>query len=97
MKNVQFCQNISVVIRKVRTFLSWDLHTIKTKDNHALISVDFLSSYYGHGNGVRSVNMPCPTVTTKDRFDKVSCHFFDMQYGNSHCASVEGACRNCYK
>ncbi|MFR3329735.1 MAG: DNA cytosine methyltransferase [Odoribacter splanchnicus] len=98
-------------------------HTIKTKDNHALISVDFLSSYYGHGNGVRSVEMPCPTVTTKDRFDKVcpkflisyysgggqhsdinnpspailanpkqrlvSCRFFDMQYGNSRCVSVE--------
>ena len=91
MKNVQFLskyfsghpesKNISIL---------GPAHTIKTKDNHALISVDFLSSYYGHGNGVRSVNMPCPTVTTKDRFDKVSCHFFDMQYGNSHCASVEG-------
>lgn len=91
MKNVQFLskyfsghpesKNISIL---------GPAHTIKTKDNHALISVDLLSSYYGHGNGVRSVNMPCPTVTTKDRFDKVSCHFFDMQYGNSHCASVEG-------
>lgn len=50
-------------------------HTIKTKDNHALVSADFLSAYYGKGDNVRSIEMPCPTVTTKDRFNYVSPKF----------------------
>lgn len=50
-------------------------HTIKTKDNHALVTADFLSAYYGTGDNVRSIDMPCPTVTTKDRFNYVSPKF----------------------
>lgn len=50
-------------------------HTIKTKDNHALVSADFLSAYYGTGDNVRSIEMPCATVTTKDRFNYVHPKF----------------------
>lgn len=50
-------------------------HTIKTKDNHALVSADFLSAYYGTEDNVRSIEMPCATVTTKDRFNYVHPKF----------------------
>ena len=98
-------------------------HTIKTIDNHALVTADFIESYYGNGSNVRSVMMPCPTVTTKDRFNLVQplfpsdynsgsrqglgsnnlvpyaplksgkhivpCQYFDMQYSQSRCTSLE--------
>lgn len=50
-------------------------HTIKCKDNHALVTTDFLSAYYGTGDNVSSVNSPCPTVSTKDRFNYVRPQF----------------------
>ncbi|CAK7041297.1 MAG: hypothetical protein PEPC_01762 [Peptostreptococcus russellii] len=39
------------------------------------IHADFLAAYYGSGENVRSIEMPCATVTTKDRFNYVSPKF----------------------
>ena len=41
----------------------------------------FVSAYYGNGHN-HSVDLPAPTVTTKDRFALVESRFLDMQYGN---------------
>lgn len=58
--------------------------TITTIDHHA-----FISAYYGNGHN-HSVEMPSPTVTTKDRLALIqSEQFIDMQYGNGTAASVE--------
>lgn len=61
-------------------------HTIKTKDNHALVSADFLSAYYSTGDNVSSIDGPCPTVTTKDRFNIVQPKFLMNYYsgGGQH-------------
>lgn len=57
--------------------------TITTVDHHA-----FVTAFYGNGFN-RSVNVPAPTVTTKDRFGLIQTNFIDMQYGNGKAASVE--------
>lgn len=58
--------------------------TITTIDHHA-----FISAYYGNGHN-HSVEMPSPTVTTKDRLALIrSEQFIDMQYGNGTASSVE--------
>ena len=49
--------------------------TIKCKDNHALVTSDFLAAYYSNGDNTSSVNSPCPTVSTKDRFNYVQPQF----------------------
>lgn len=49
---------------------------ITCKDHHV-----FVSAYYGNGHN-HSVDLPVPTVTTKDRFALVESSFLDMQYGN---------------
>ena len=49
---------------------------ITCKDHHV-----FVSAYYGNGHN-HSVDLPAPTVTTKDRFALVESRFLDMQYGN---------------
>lgn len=55
--------------------VSGPAHAIKTIDNHALVTADFIASYYGNGSNVQSIMMPCPTVTTKDRFNGVHPQF----------------------
>lgn len=55
---------------------------ITCRDHHA-----FISAYYGNGNN-HSVELPAPTVTTKDRFTLVESHFLDMQYGNGTPTSI---------
>lgn len=58
--------------------------TITTIDHHA-----FISAYYGNGHN-HSIEMPSPTVTTKDRLALIrSEQFIDMQYGNGTASSVE--------
>jgi len=52
---------------------------------------DFLSSYYGNGTLV-SMESPCGTLTTKDRFSKINTQFLDNQYGNSKPGSIEIPC-----
>lgn len=55
--------------------VSGPVHTIKCKDNHALVTSDFLAAYYSNGDNTSSVNSPCPTVSTKDRFNYVQPQF----------------------
>lgn len=55
--------------------VSGPAHTIKCKDNHALVTSDFLAAYYSSGDNTSSVNSPCPTVSTKDRFNYVQPQF----------------------
>lgn len=57
--------------------------TITTVDHHQL-----LTAYYGNGYN-SSIEEPCGTVTTKDRFALVSSKFIDQQYGNSKPSSIE--------
>jgi DNA (cytosine-5)-methyltransferase 1 len=58
-------------------------HTIKTKDNHALITSNFITAYYSGGGQLSDIKKPCPTLTTKDRITLVSTKFIDQQYGQS--------------
>lgn len=55
--------------------------TITCKDHHALVSAQFLASYYGNG-GCHDINAPAPTIPTKDKFALVNPQFLDMRYGN---------------
>ena len=58
--------------------------TITTIDHHA-----FVSAYYGNGNN-HSVELPSPTLTTKDRLALIQSEcFIDMQYGNGTPSSVD--------
>ena len=72
--------------------VSGPAHTIKTKDNHALVSADFLSAYYGTGDNVRSVDMPCATVTTKDRFNYVHPSFLCSYNFKDAGKTINGPC-----
>ena len=57
-------------------------HTITPRDHNSLVDVSFLSSYYGNGSNT-SIEVPSPTVTTKDRLSLIKpIYFLDMQYGN---------------
>lgn len=57
--------------------------TITCIDHHA-----FVSAYYGNGHN-HSVEVPAPTLTTKDRLSLVTSQFIDMQYGNGMAKSLE--------
>lgn len=56
---------------------------ITCKDHHA-----FVSAYYGNGHN-RSVELPAPTVTTKDRLALINSVFIDNQYGTGKPTSIE--------
>ena len=60
--------------------------SITTKDGHALVSSTFLTAHYSTGKNIHSIESPCPTVSTKDRFTKVEASFLlDYQYkSNAH-------------
>lgn len=49
---------------------------------------EFLSAYYGNGYNI-DLEVPCGTLTTKDRFSKVKVQFFDNQYGNGRCTPID--------
>ena len=58
--------------------------TVTTIDHHA-----FVSAYYGNGHN-HSVDVPSPTLTTKDRLALIQSEcFIDMQYGNGTASSVD--------
>lgn len=57
--------------------------TVTCIDHHA-----FVSAYYGNGHN-HSVEVPAPTLTTKDRLSLVTSQFIDMQYGNGMAKSLE--------
>ena len=67
-------------------------HTIKTKDNHALITSDFLAAYYGNGDNVRSINCPASTITTKDRLSLVSPFFMNYYSGGGQLSEIDHPC-----
>lgn len=56
---------------------------VTCKDHHA-----FVSAYYGNWHN-HSVELPAPTVTTRDRLALIESRFLDMQYGNGTPASLE--------
>lgn len=56
--------------------------TITCKGHHA-----FVSAYYGNGHN-HSVELPAPTVTTKDRLALVNSVFIDNQYGTGKPTSI---------
>lgn len=49
--------------------------TITCIDSHAIVSAEFIQSHYSSGDNVSSIDMPAPTVTTKDRFGVVQPKF----------------------
>ena len=57
--------------------------TVTCIDHHA-----FVSAYYGNGHN-HSVEVPAPTLTTKDRLSLVTSQFIDMQYGTGRARSIE--------
>ena len=60
--------------------------TITCVDHHSLVQASMLTSYYGNSNSAQSVDEPCPTITTKDRFSAV---FIDQQYGTGVAKSAD--------
>jgi len=60
--------------------------SISTNNRHALVKPCFLTSHYSSGLNVHSIEKPCPTVSTKDRFTKIDAKFLvDYQYkSNAH-------------
>ena len=60
--------------------------TITTIDGQALVQANFLSTYYGNG-GNHDIELPSPTVTTKDRISKIS--YMIMNYSNSNSVSLD--------
>lgn len=66
-------------------------HTIKTKDGHALVSCDFLQTYYGNG-GTFSVNSPAPVIPTKDRCAIVRPHFLCSYNFKDGAKSINSPC-----
>lgn len=69
--------------------LSEPLGTILTNNTHSIVQPIFLTSYYGQskeGNGVHSLEVPCNTLTTKDRF---ALHHIQYAYGKSQYSKLE--------
>lgn len=50
--------------------------TVTCRDHHA-----FVSAHYGNGFNT-SIDVPAPTLATKDRIGLVTSNFLNMQYGN---------------
>ena len=61
------------------------LGSILTNHTHALVKPVFLTSYYGNGNA-HSLDDPCNTLTTKERY---AAHFIHSQYGTPTNRSIE--------
>ncbi len=59
-------------------------------DHHAIVNTNFLAAYYGNGDNVSTIDRPCPTVSTKDRFNYVQPKFLSMYYGgDNHAGSID--------
>ncbi len=61
---------------------------ITTSDNQALVSPEFLASYYGNGDNVSSVESPAPTIPTKDRCALVQPEFIINYNHSSQCNDI---------
>tara|TARA_R110002074_G_scaffold86875_7_gene191863 strand:- start:27298 stop:28956 length:1659 start_codon:yes stop_codon:yes gene_type:complete len=71
--------------------LSQPLGTILTNNTHALVAPIFMSTYYGksdNGNGIHSLEKPCPTLTTKDR---VALHHLQYAHGKQIFSQMDAA------
>lgn len=73
-------------------------HTITIIDHHSPVFVKrhngfspcFLAAYYSTGENIHSLEKPCPTVSTKDRFTKVQPKFITNYYnGGGQLSSIE--------
>lgn len=54
-------------------------------DNHAKVSAHFLANYYGDGGQHSSIELPSPTVPTRDRISKVQADYFlHKQFNGPH-------------
>ncbi|NQY30337.1 MAG: DNA cytosine methyltransferase [Flavobacteriaceae bacterium] len=69
------------------TSINDPLGTITTVCNQAIVKPIFLTSYYGNGNA-HSVEDPCNTLTTKERY---AAHFIDYDYSSPTHSSIETA------
>jgi DNA (cytosine-5)-methyltransferase 1 len=60
--------------------------SISCSNRHAVVKPCFLTAHYSSGKNIHSVDNPCPTVSTKDRFTKIDPTFLvDYQYkSNAH-------------
>jgi DNA (cytosine-5)-methyltransferase 1 len=61
------------------------LGTILTSRTHAVVKPVFLTSYYGNGNA-HSIEEPCNTLTTKERY---AAHFINYDYTQPTHSSIE--------
>lgn len=50
-----------------------------TGGNQVLVQPEFLAAHYSNGHNVSSVSSPCPTISTKDRFQFVKPEFAQNQ------------------
>lgn len=69
--------------------ISEPLGAILTNNTHSLVQPIFLTSYYGQskdGNGVHSLEEPCNTLTTKDRF---ALHHIQYAYGKATYSKID--------
>lgn len=66
--------------------------TITCKDHHAFVGVRFLCSYNYKDTG-KDLNLPCPTLLTKDRYSLVTCRFIANEYsGGGQLSDIETPC-----
>lgn len=63
------------------------LGTILTSRTHAVVKPVFLTSYYGNGS-FHSIDYPCNTLTTKDRY---AAHFINYDYSKPTHSSLDTA------
>lgn len=61
------------------------LGTILTSRTHAVVKPVFLTSYYGNGNA-HSIEDPCNTLTTKERY---AAHFINYDYTQPTSSSID--------
>ncbi|RZJ92456.1 MAG: DNA cytosine methyltransferase [Chryseobacterium sp.] len=81
--NTNFKNGPSSVDEPAKTLLA-------SRHHPYVVNPEFLASYYGNGDNIRSVNEPCPTLPTKDRCSLINPRFITHQFsGGGQIASVE--------
>lgn len=66
--------------------------TVAVQNRLGLVSVQYLSKYYGGAEGKSiSINEPSGAITTKDHHALVSAHFINSYYGNGNSHSIDKA------
>lgn len=89
-KGVSIFDRKKPLVEKTLQRILKGLEKFATKDKKDRKENVMLAAYYGKG-GTHSVEAPCPTVPTKDRFLMLTTQFFDNQYGNSNATSIDTA------